>query len=196
MIVVAGGHSRNVGKTTLVVELIASLPEFAWTALKITGASHGLGTRHGHDRENETADAVAYILTEQSEPDSTDTGRFLAAGARRAFWLRTRPGALAQALPAIRGLIRKSPNTIIESNSVLEFLEPDLYLLAADPGQPDWKASALRFLSKAGAFVLAADGDTPWLPANRPRFRIDTPAGRAALAGFVRERAKRQPAAH
>jgi len=35
-IVVVGGHSRSVGKTSVVAGLIAALREFNWTALKIT----------------------------------------------------------------------------------------------------------------------------------------------------------------
>lgn len=195
MIVVVGGHSRNVGKTAVAAKLIASLPEFCWTALKITGANHGLGTRHSHDGGGEAAGGVPYLLTAQCVPDGTDTGRFLAAGAGRAFWLRTPPNALAGAMLAIRKLIAESPNTLIESNSVLEFLQPDLYLFAADPGQSDWKSSARRFFSRADAVVLSADGEASWLPEGRPRFGIHTPDGSGALAGFVREWAKRQPAA-
>ena len=35
-IVVVGGHTRNIGKTSVVAGLISALREFNWTALKIT----------------------------------------------------------------------------------------------------------------------------------------------------------------
>ena len=38
-LIVIGGHSRNVGKTSVVAGLIAALPEYNWTAFKIT--QHG-----------------------------------------------------------------------------------------------------------------------------------------------------------
>ena len=41
-IVVIGGHSRSVGKTSVVAGLIAALPELNWTALKITQFGHGI----------------------------------------------------------------------------------------------------------------------------------------------------------
>jgi hypothetical protein len=40
-IVVEGGSGRGAGKTALLRELLAALPEFRWTAVKITSHSHG-----------------------------------------------------------------------------------------------------------------------------------------------------------
>jgi hypothetical protein len=34
--VVVGGHSRNIGKTSVMAGLIRALPEYHWTAFKIT----------------------------------------------------------------------------------------------------------------------------------------------------------------
>ncbi len=44
-IVVVGGHSRSVGKTSVVANLIARLPQLNWTACKITQFGHGFCTR-------------------------------------------------------------------------------------------------------------------------------------------------------
>ena len=41
-IVVVGGQSRNVGKTSLVANLIKAVPERRWTAVKITQHEHDL----------------------------------------------------------------------------------------------------------------------------------------------------------
>jgi hypothetical protein len=41
-IIVIGGHSRSVGKTSVVAGLISALPDFRWTALKITQYGHGI----------------------------------------------------------------------------------------------------------------------------------------------------------
>jgi molybdopterin-guanine dinucleotide biosynthesis protein len=40
MLVVVGGHSRNLGKTSLVAGLIRKFRERNWTALKITQYGH------------------------------------------------------------------------------------------------------------------------------------------------------------
>ncbi|MDQ6706445.1 MAG: hypothetical protein M3Z85_10780, partial [Acidobacteriota bacterium] len=47
MLVVVGGHSRNIGKTSVVAGIISSLPEFRWTAMKITQYGHGICSTEG-----------------------------------------------------------------------------------------------------------------------------------------------------
>jgi hypothetical protein len=164
VIVVVGGHSRNIGKTSVAAGIVRTTPEYRWTALKITQFGHGLCTRDGHGCECDTGCDGPYTLTEDAAPNRTDSGRFLAAGAERSFWLRTPAGALKPAVPAIERILRGSPNAIIESNSVLEYLTPDLYLFVADPGNPDMKDSARRFLPRADALVLSGhhDADGQW----------------------------------
>jgi hypothetical protein len=46
-IIVVGGSNRGVGKTSLVCGLIAALPEYRWTAVKITADDHKLSVAHG-----------------------------------------------------------------------------------------------------------------------------------------------------
>ena len=42
MLIVVGGHTRNIGKTSVVAGLIQALPQFDWTAMKITQFGHGI----------------------------------------------------------------------------------------------------------------------------------------------------------
>ena len=51
-------------------------------------------------------------------------------------------------------LFRSTQNAIIESNSILRFLKPDLYLTVLDPQTSDFKASAQTFLDRADAVLL------------------------------------------
>ena len=55
-VVVVGGHSRNIGKTSVVAGLIARLPEFHWTAFKITQYGHGFCTADGAPCDCQTDD--------------------------------------------------------------------------------------------------------------------------------------------
>jgi hypothetical protein len=84
-----------------------------------------------------------------------DSSRYLAAGAARSLWVRTLPGHLADAMPAIRGEIANGTSSILESNSVLEFFQPDLYALIVSPCIADFKPSARRYLSRADAILMA-----------------------------------------
>ena len=158
-IVVIGGHTRNIGKTSVVTGLIAALPEMHWTAFKITQFGHGMCSADGEPCDCETAEHTIAISEERLGGDSTtDSGRYLAAGAARSFWVRTRTGDLAEAMPRIRKEIAQAENVVIESNSILRFLRSDLYLSVLDPETADFKESAKYFLDRADA-VLVPEGD-------------------------------------
>ena len=87
-IVVVGGHSRNIGKTSVVASLIARLPEYLWTAFKITQYGHGFCTADGEPCDCQTDDHTLAISAERNPTRGTDTARFLASGARRSMWVR------------------------------------------------------------------------------------------------------------
>jgi hypothetical protein len=181
-IVVIGGHSRNVGKTSVVAGLIAALPEYHWTALKITQYGHGVCSRDGESCHCATDDHTWAISEEKDRSGDSDTSRFLVAGAVRAFWVRTEQGRLAEALPTIRRRLTESENVILESNSILKFIRPDIYLTVLDPATADFKSSAQEFLDRADAVILhAKQSNAAWTGislkpvAGRPIFPIHPP---------------------
>jgi hypothetical protein len=162
-IVVIGGHSRSVGKTSVVAGLIAALPEFRWTALKITQYGHGICSADGQACDCATSDHSWAISEENNRDGDSDTSRFLAAGAVRAWWVRTEQGRLAEAMPALRAKLAGADSVIFESNSILKFVRPDLYLTVLDPSHTDFKISAREFLDLAHAVVLhGAKDDATW----------------------------------
>jgi molybdopterin-guanine dinucleotide biosynthesis protein len=197
MLVVVGGHSRNIGKTAVAAGLIRKLRDRKWTAVKITQFGHGICS-HGGDACGceEGADAEhPFALSEEYEPNGTDSGRFLAAGAERSFWLRTPAGELSRAASTVRKLLGQSENVIVESNSVLELVQPDVFLMLLDFSCEDFKASSLRFMDRADAFLVIDRGINAPLWAdiaqglwdNKPQFLIKPPNYvPAAVAAFVR----------
>jgi hypothetical protein len=193
--VVIGGHSRNVGKTCVVAGLISALREFDWTAVKITQYGHGICSANGEACDCATGDHSWAISEERDRSGESDTSRFLVAGAVRAYWVRTEQGRLAEAMPSVRQRIEGAGHVIIESNSVLKFSRPDLYLTVLDPATADFKNSAREFLDLASAVILHASkgGDTAWRSvslkpvAERPVFRIAPPPYvTPEIAEFVR----------
>jgi hypothetical protein len=182
-VVVIGGHSRNIGKTSVVAGLIAALPAFHWTALKITQYGHGFCTADGAACDCQTDDHTLAVSAERPDGDATtDSGRYLRAGAARSLWVRTRIGMLASAMPRIRKELAASENAILESNSVLQFLQPDLYLSVLDAGTADFKDSARLFLDRADAVITVARPLAPqWkgisarVLEGKPRFPVHGP---------------------
>lgn len=183
-ILVIGGHTRNVGKTSVVAGLIAALRDLHWTALKITQYGHGVCSANGQACDCATADHSLAVSEEKDRSGESDTSRFLVAGADHSWWVRTQQGHLAEAMPRIRAILGKAGNVIIESNSILRFLKPDLYLTVLDPATADFKSSAQQFLDRADVVLLhaAPEVNSPaWKQvslkpvANRPTFAIHPP---------------------
>lgn len=195
-LIVIGGHSRGVGKTRVVSGLIAAMPEHNWGAMKITQHRHRIDPKNGET--SSSSDNPSWAISEELDRfGESDTSRFLAAGAARAWWVRTEPGRLAEAVPAIRGKLAESQNAILESNSILKFLHPDLYLTVLDPTTADFKDSAREFLDRADAVILhdkpgleSAWRETLLKPAaGRPLFRICPPSYvTPQIIEFVKER--------
>jgi hypothetical protein len=182
-IVVIGGHSRSVGKTSVVAGLISALRDYGWTAVKITQYGHGVCSANGAPCDCATDDHSWAISEEKDRRGESDTSRFLVAGAARALWVRTEQGRLAEAMPALRKRLEGSRNVVMESNSVLKFVRPDLYLTVLDPSTEDFKNSAREFLDRASAVILhdSKNGEATWQKVSlkpvidRPVFRITPP---------------------
>jgi hypothetical protein len=158
MLVVVGGHSRNIGKTSVAAGLIRHLGDRKWAALKITQYGHGICSHLGEECGCETEPDHPFALSEEFEPSGTDSGRFLAAGAERSFWLRTPAGQLRGAADQVRKILARHRNVIVESNSLLELVEPDIFLMVLDFNCADFKASSARFLERADALVVVDRG--------------------------------------
>ena len=134
--------------------LISGMPEMEWTAFKITQFGHGVCSANGEPCDCETADHTIAVSEERDRESGTDSSRYLAAGAARSFWVRTRQGQLAEAMPRLKREIAWAKNVIIESNSVLRFLRPDFFVSVLDAGESDFKESAKRYLDRADAVVV------------------------------------------
>ena len=197
-LIVVGGHSRNVGKTSVVAGLISALSERHWIAVKITQYGHGVCSINGKSCHCAVDEHRWAITEERSWSGRTDTSRFLLAGAAASLWVRTKQGRLSEAMPALLERIARAENVIMESNSVLEFLKPDVYLTVVDPTVADFKQSARRFLQSASAVVLANHSartrPEAWKGvianefAGKPEFKIQPPTYISpAIVHFVRQ---------
>lgn len=155
-----GGHTRNIGKTSVVEGIIRATAELNWTAVKITQFGHGVCT--GDCDSCSCADNVdQFSITDELDRDTgSDTSRFLAAGARRSLWVRTRQGELHTALPSLKKEIEDDDFVIVESNSLRRFVKPDVYLQVMDPSKADFKRSARQFFDVSDAYILVTGSDT------------------------------------
>ena len=170
-----GGHTRSIGKTQLVCDVIQAFPKVYWIAGKITQYGHGVCARNGENCDCAPTEHACALDWETQAHTGTDSARFLEAGAKRSFWLRTKQGYLAEGLPLLREALREAATEIapeiraaliVESNSLMQFLKPSLYFAVIDPDKEDFKESAQKALDRANALVLRGGvrGDAPPAP--------------------------------
>ena len=168
--------------------------------MKITQYGHGICSANGELCDCATDDHSWAVTEERDRSGESDTSRFLVSGAARSLWVRTRQGMLAEAMPRVRQELAAAENAILESNSVMRFLRPDLYLTVLDASTADFKPSAQEFLDRADAVILHRGADhVAWTNvslkpvAGKPTFRIEPPGYvTPELVAFVRERLQKQ----
>jgi len=140
--IVVGGATKGVGKTSLICALISAFPEFRWTAVKVTSHAYG---QHGPVWEQ--------IIEQPATPaeQGTDTARYLTAGARRAILVTASPVGLS--LVDIRAALGTDTNVIFESNTIINFLDPDLCLAIVGRSHSDSKPSFEPLIRRADALI-------------------------------------------
>jgi hypothetical protein len=153
-LLVVGGQCRKVGKSSLVVDVIEAFPNRNWTAVKITPyAESGCpvnGTSCGCAPETHP-----FAIHEELERSATtDSSRFLAAGARRSLWLQTKQQHLEDALPTLAAEFANATHVVVESDALVKLWEPSLFLMVLDPANTDFKSSARENIAHADGFVF------------------------------------------
>lgn len=136
-----GGHSRGVGKTALVVELLRGLDWPLVATVKVSAHRHGIAT----------------VIHEDHTPSPhTSTGRCLEAGADRAFLCRCPDNRLEDAARLVRELCEGGSDVIVESNRMAAWVEASLTFFVASDRIADWKTSSAVCLPQADAVVMSA----------------------------------------
>ena len=141
---VVGGHSRKVGKTSIAAGLIKAFPAYPWTAAKISS----------HWHVDSAAEEICVIHEESNRAGESDSSRYLAAGATRSFWIRVKEDRIDDAVLQFLPILKSSPFVIIESNCILQYVQPDLYIMVLRNGIEDFKNSARETIGRANALVL------------------------------------------
>lgn len=147
IITVSGAHS-GVGKTQVAEMLLGKLKD--WSALKIT-----LTHRGGACPVHKDCKACGELHSDFSiigkkdiiEAKGKDTQRFKSAGAKEVLWLKAKPEALEKGLKKAISLFKKTKGLIIETNSALKYLKPDLAILVKNKDSV-LKPSAKEILGK------------------------------------------------
>jgi hypothetical protein len=179
-VLVISGSGRGAGKTAVGCALMAAMPELRWAAVKMTPHVH---------------DGASGIWEETDAGSEKDTGRYLAAGALRAFLVTADSASLAEESTLVaRERAVECDAWLVESNR--ELVErvsngEQVVRLAVVAGVPEeWKASLRDAVARADGLVLAGDLTTEEMPLEwRGKTTFSLPMGEwttPELVAFVR----------
>jgi len=155
-VVAVSGFSSNVGKTTLVCELLQRLP--GWEAIKLT---------RGHYRScgrDPKACCVSDLIREDPVVRSgraanyeagKDTGHFWDAGASNVHWVIVTDDQVERGINEALALV-KADGVVIEGNSFLEYVAADLVIMCARAEGGKVKPSARDALLRSNVLYISS----------------------------------------
>lgn len=156
-IIGVGGFTSEVGKTTLLCDLLRAFPE--WEAIKTT---------RGHYRscgKDPQTCCVSHLLEDEpvirsgrelTYAPGKDTGRYWDSGAANVHWLIATDGQIEDGIR--KALSRVQANGVfIEGNSFTKFIEPDYFVMVVRPDDMRIKSTARDALSRVSAFFVSGD---------------------------------------
>jgi molybdenum cofactor guanylyltransferase len=158
-LILIGAAARKSGKTTLACRLISEQAQVREViGLKLT-LSHDLAP----GSTAPALDSPGFRLVEENEVSArTDTGRMRAAGARRAYWLETRPDGLEAGLEAVFGRVPGHSCIVAEGASARRFIEPGLFILLKKSSAKEEKGSFREFSPLADQILETDDRGEPF----------------------------------
>jgi len=155
-IIGVGGLTSDVGKTTLVCDLLRAFP-----------GSEAIKTTKGHYRscgKDPHACCVSHLLSdepvirsgrEQTYEPGKDTGRYWDAGAVNVHWLIASSSQIGEGIKSTLDRVL-APVVIVEGNSFAEYVAPNVFVMVARENQREIKPSAKRALAKVSALWISS----------------------------------------
>jgi molybdopterin-guanine dinucleotide biosynthesis protein len=159
LIVGVGGFASDVGKTTLMCQLLRHLP--GWEAIKTTRGHYRSCGKDPH------ACCVSHLLSdepvilsgrERTYAHAKDTGCYWDAGASNVHWMIVTDAQVEKGINQTLDLVR-SGGVVIEGNSFAHFVDLDYFVMVARGDDFKIKSSARKAIGKVSAFYLSDDAD-------------------------------------
>jgi molybdopterin-guanine dinucleotide biosynthesis protein len=180
-----GGTCSNAGKTTTAVLLLQHLtsagsrqqaPErggeetdnvlSAFTGPKVAGPG-----KWGAIKFTKTELYVSLVDDKETLcRKDKDTGRFIEAGAEKVVWIKSPPKELEDCLPLALDRLSSLDGIIVEGNSAIEFLQPDIVIFIFGDERERWKPGSERLAGIADIIVYENESELPEVVKTKKRF--------------------------
>jgi molybdopterin-guanine dinucleotide biosynthesis protein len=155
VIIGVGGFTSEVGKTTLMCELLKVFP--GWEAIKVTRGHYRSCGKDPHTC------CVSHLLSDKPQVRSgraetyelgKDTGRYWDAGASNVHWLICTDNQVETGIKEALARV-KSPGVLVEGNSFTQFVQTDHFVMVRRADDDKMKTSARRTINKATAIYVS-----------------------------------------
>ena len=155
-ILLIGGATRNVGKTSFSCAIIENLSKTnSIIGLKIKTLYEGDAFFHGNDRN--PLKGNYRIIEELDNSGNEDTMRMLKAGAKQVFRIKVKSDFIQEAFDELFQQITDNSFVLCESNSMRKVLEPALFLMIKHKNSNEIKPSA-KELEPLADKIIFTDG--------------------------------------
>jgi len=159
IVVGIGGFTSEVGKTTLLCELLHAFP--GWEAIKTTRGHYRSCGKDPH------ACCVSDLLEEEPVIRSgreltyaagKDTGRYWDSGAANVHWLIATDSQVEIGIKKALGYVQ-GPGVFVEGNSFTRFIQPDYFIMVVRPDILKIKTTARQAGDRVSAFYISGDAN-------------------------------------
>ncbi|MCA1578892.1 MAG: hypothetical protein LC794_16200 [Acidobacteria bacterium] len=158
LVIGIGGYTSDVGKTTLMCELLAAFP--GWEAIKTTRGHYRSCGKDPH------ACCVSHLLAaepvvrsgrEATYEPAKDTGRYWDAGASNVHWLIATDDQVGSGIREALSRV-KAEGVFVEGNSFTNFGDVDFFVMVRRGGDvTKIKKSAKQVLDRADAIYQSGE---------------------------------------
>jgi len=147
--IIIAGTGQNVGKTTLVCNIISQNRDKNIIAVKISPHFHKLTKT-----DVIIAQTDNYVIIEETKTDTEkDSSKMLKSGARKVFYIQSTDKYLAEVFNEIKKQIPKKSNIIIESGGARNNFKPTLFLMIKHADNNQNKIKSAKLLSLADKII-------------------------------------------
>lgn len=155
-LLIIGGATRNTGKTTFIENIIKKFGKnYKIVSIKIKTIYSGDNFFHGNDLYP-LSEKERFRITEVfSAREQSDSERMLNSGAARAFKIKTKNKYVFEAFKECISTIDKDNLIICESNSLMYFVKPSLYLFIKNKNSDKFKPSAEKLYHLADKIIIS-----------------------------------------
>lgn len=162
-VLLISGSGRNCGKTTLICNIISSMPKNSTIGLKISPHFH-----HTCEHQELIAVGDGYKIFKENDINSgKDSARMLASGAKEVYFVQCDDDKLPELSNILLELLPIDIPVVCESGSFAKYYSPGTHILIMNPDTNSTKLSYQYNLNKAQRVILTNEISTSY---SKPSF--------------------------